>query len=377
VGPKTSIAPAACVLALLLSAAAQARPIATSISGMASQMCASMADGSVECSGKSYLPQSESSVPVRFPGIAGATAVQTGVRYNCALLASGKVECWGDDGFGQLGNGSTQDSAVLVEVSGISDAVALSTGGFHACAVLATGRVMCWGRNRGGSLGDGTVIDRHVPVEVRGITDATGVGAGFIQDETCAVLESGRVYCWGSNGSGQLGNGTHTKSTLPVRVRGVTNAVQVSASGSHVCAVLATGSVDCWGSNDGGQLGNASTRSAALPVRVTGIADARAVSVAARGLSCAVLRGGRVKCWGHNDKAQLGTGHPTRPSLVPITVVGLSHAVSITTGHDYACSLLAGGAADCWGYNDYGRMGFGGGQPRIRGATPVLFTGVG
>jgi alpha-tubulin suppressor-like RCC1 family protein len=361
----------------VLAAGAQARPIATSISGMASQMCASMADGSVECSGKSYLPQGQSNVPQRFPGIAGATAVQTGIRYNCALLATGTIECWGDNGFGQLGNGSTEDSPVPVKVSGISNAVAISTGGFHACALLATGSVMCWGRNRGGSLGDGSVADRHVPVEVRGITNAAGVGAGFIQDETCAVLTSGRVYCWGSNGSGQLGNGTHTKSALPVRVRGVTNAIQVSAGGSHVCAVLATGGIDCWGSNDAGQLGNGTTRAAALPMRVTGIADARAVSVAARGLSCAVLRSVRVKCWGHNDKAQLGTGHPTGPSLAPIAVAGVSHAVSITTGHDYACALLAGGAADCWGYNDYGRMGFGGGPPRIRGATPVLFTGGG
>jgi alpha-tubulin suppressor-like RCC1 family protein len=371
--PLHAIAPA-CALALLLAAGAQARPIATSISASITLTCASMANGGIECSGKSYLPPTESHVPVRFPGITGATAVQAGIRFNCALLAKGTVECWGDNGFGQLGNGATEDSGVPVKVTGISNAVAISTGGSHACAVLATGKLMCWGRNVGGSLGDGTVIDRHSPVEVRGITDATGVAAGFIQDETCAVLRSGRAYCWGSNGSGQLGNGTHTKSTLPVEVRGITNAKQVAAGGSHVCAVLATGSVDCWGKNDVGQLGNGTTRPAALPVPVTGIANARAVAVAARGSSCAVLLSGKVKCWGHNNKGQLGTGYPTPPSLVPVTVPGVSNAVSITTSPGHACSLLAGGAADCWGYNDYGRLGSGAGPPPIRKATPVLFS---
>ena len=363
----------ALVLLLAPAGAAEARPVATSISATSGHTCASMADGGVECWGKSYLPPMKSNVPVRFPGISGAVAVQASIRYNCALLASGTVECWGDDGFGQLGDGSTEDSAVPVRVSGITNAISISTGGSHACALLASGGVDCWGRNVGGALGNGSVIDSHVPVAVRGLTGAVGVSAGFIQDETCAVLASGRVYCWGSNGSGQLGNGTHGKSTVPVRVRGITNAIQVAANGSHVCAVLASGTVDCWGRNDVGQLGNGTTRAAALPVRVKGIADAKAVAVATRGYSCALLRSGSVKCWGHDEKGQLGGGRASRGSLVPVGVVGVRHAVSITTGAGHACSLLADGGADCWGYNDYGQMGFGPGRPAIRAGTPVLF----
>jgi alpha-tubulin suppressor-like RCC1 family protein len=214
-------------------------------------------------------------------------------------------------------------------------------------------------------------------VEVHGITGAVGVAAGFIQDETCAVLAGGRVYCWGPNGSGQLGNGGHRNSTLPVRVIGITDAVQVAAGGSHACAVHASGSVGCWGKNDVGQLGNGTTRPSAVPVPVTGVTNARAITVSARGDSCALLRNGKVKCWGQNEKGQLGTGHPTKPSLVPVTIAGLDHAVSITTGTGHSCSLLAGGGADCWGYDDYGRMGFGGGPPPIRTATPVRFAAAG
>jgi alpha-tubulin suppressor-like RCC1 family protein len=371
--PLPAVALLASVFTVLLAGGAEARPVATSISATSGHTCSSMADGGVDCWGKSYLPKTLSNVPVRFPGIHGAVDVQASIRYNCALLAGGTVECWGDNGYGQLGNGLTEDSPTPVQVSGITNAVAISTGGFHACAVLATRRVVCWGRNIGGALGDGTVIDRHAPVQVHGITDAVGVAAGFIQDETCAVLAGGRVYCWGSNGSGQLGNGTHTKSALPVRARGITNATQVAAGGSHVCAVLTTGRVNCWGKNDVGQLGDGTTRSAAFPVRVTGISNARAVAVAPRGYSCALLRSGTVKCWGHNDKGQLGTGHSSQPSLVPIDVIGVTHAVSISTGAGHACSLRANGGADCWGYNDYGQMGFGAGRPPVRAGTPVLF----
>jgi alpha-tubulin suppressor-like RCC1 family protein len=334
-----------------------------------------MADGSVYCWGKSYLPATRSSVPVRFPGISDAVTVQASIRYNCALVAHGTVECWGDDGFGQLGDGSTEDSPVPVKVSAISNAIAISTGGQHACALLSTHRIDCWGRNVGGALGNGSVIDSHVPVQVRGITNAVGVAAGFLQDETCAVLATGRVDCWGPNRSGQLGNGTQTKSAVPATVRGITNAVQVAASGSHVCAVLATGRVDCWGKNDVGQLGDGTTKDSPLPVSVKGITNATAVAVAARGYSCALLRSGSVECWGHNDKGQLGIGRPSSGSLVPVRVLGLTSAVSISTGVGHACSLLASGAAACWGSNDYGQSGFGGGQPAIRAATPVLFGG--
>jgi alpha-tubulin suppressor-like RCC1 family protein len=360
-------------MTLLLAGGADASPIATTISATSGHTCSTMADGTVDCWGKSYLPPTRSSVPVRVPGIAGAVTVQASIRYNCALLTRRSVECWGDNGYGQLGNGSTEDSGVPVQVSGISNAVAISTGGAHACALLSTHRIECWGRNVGGALGDGSVTDSHVPVRVLGITDAVEVTAGFLEDETCAVLLSGHVDCWGPNTAGQLGNGTHAHSTVPVRVQGITNAIHAAASGGHVCAVLASGRVDCWGRNDVGQLGNGTRISSALPVRVRGITNARAVAVAVRGYSCAVLRNGRVDCWGHNDKGQLGNGVQSIGSLVPVAAVGLRNAVSISTGAGHACSLLSSGGADCWGADDYHQLGSGGGRPRIRVPTPVLF----
>jgi alpha-tubulin suppressor-like RCC1 family protein len=188
-------------------------------------------------------------------------------------------------------------------------------------------------------------------VRFPGISAAVSVQASIRYD--CALLAHGTIECWGDDG--------------------ITNAVQAAASGGHVCAVLATGQVDCWGRNDAGQLGNGTRISSALPVRVKGITNARAVAVAARGYSCAVLRSGRVECWGHNDKGQLGIGRPSNGSLVPVRAIGLTSAVSISTGAGHACSLLSSGAADCWGYDDYDQLGFGGGPPAIRAPTPVLF----
>jgi alpha-tubulin suppressor-like RCC1 family protein len=352
---------------------ARAGAKATSISATDGHTCASMSGGAVECWGRSYLPETQSNVPVPMAGIRGAASVQASIRYNCALLRSGRVQCWGDNGYGQLGNRKTRDSGVPVKVVGVTRAIAISTGGYHACALLATGTVECWGHNLRGALGNGSLKDSSVPVQVRGISDAVAISAGYIDDETCAVRDTGAVACWGANGQGQLGNGTLADSATPVAVIGVTNAVGVAASGGHACAVLATGQVECWGNNIEGQLGNGTRTTSLLPVPVVGISDASAVAVDPRGYSCAVVRTGAVYCWGHNPKDQLGNGRQPEGSLTPVRALNISDAVAITTGIGHACALLSSGRADCWGHDDYGQLGKGGGPPANSDPVPVLF----
>jgi alpha-tubulin suppressor-like RCC1 family protein len=332
-----------------------------------------MSSGEVDCWGKSYLPATQSNVPVPVPGITGVAAVGASSRYNCALLFAGAVECWGDDAYGQLGNGKTQDSASAVKVIGINNAVGISAGGFHACAVLAIGTIECWGRNLRGALGNGSRTDSSVPVRVRGISNAVAVSAGYIDDETCALLASRAVECWGANGHGQLGDGTTTDRTTPVSVKGITNAAGVAAAGGHACAVLRSGTIECWGNNQEGQLGNGTRSSSPTPVPVKNIDDGRAVAVDPRGYSCAVLRSGAVYCWGHNPKDQLGNGGQPIGSLVPVRAPNISNAVAITTGAGHACALLSSGGADCWGHDDYGQLGKGGGPPADSDPVPVLF----
>ena len=332
-----------------------------------------MSTGAVDCWGKSYLPKTKSNLPKPVTGVGGAIAVSTGVRYNCALLASHRVVCWGDDGFGQLGNGQRQDSGRPVNVVGISTAVAISAGRAHACALLAGGAVKCWGHNVQGALGNGSSRSSSTPVAVRGIANAVAISAGLLEDTTCARLVTGELRCWGSNHHGQLGDGTTTSRNVPVAVTGITDAVAISSSGQHACAVLTRGGIDCWGYNNRGQLGDGSLHNRDTPVPVIGITAATAVVAAPYGYTCAVVRPGSVYCWGNNAKNQLGDGLYPVGSAVPVPTVGITNAVALTAGMGHACALLASGGAVCWGYDDYGQLGKGGGRPAISNPVPVRF----
>ena len=200
-------------------------------------------------------------------------------NHSCSVLSSGKVNCWGDNPYGQLGNDSLTLSNVPVEVSGITNAVGVSVGMSHSCAVLSSGKVNCWGENDG-QLGNNSTTQSKVPVEVSGITNAVRISLS--DGHSCAVLSSGKVNCWGYNASGQLGNNSTTRSNVPVEVSGITNAVEVSLGRSHSCAGLLSGKVNCWGRNgyNGyygavlfGALGNGSNEAtfSSVPVEVSNV----------------------------------------------------------------------------------------------------------
>jgi alpha-tubulin suppressor-like RCC1 family protein len=210
-----------------------------------------------------------------------------------------------------------------VPVSGITNAIALSAGYANACAILATGGLDCWGDNRVGDVGDGTTTERNTPVAVSGITNATAVSAG--DEQSCALLATGGVDCWGWNSAGELGDGTtsgpetctgYACSSTPVAVSGITNATAVSAGDGQSCALLATGGVDCWGSNADGALGDGTTIDSDVPVAVSGITTATAVT-AGEYVSCARLAFGGVDCWGVGGAGELGDGM-TADSDVPL-----------------------------------------------------------
>jgi alpha-tubulin suppressor-like RCC1 family protein len=238
---------------------------------------------------------------------------------------------------GQLGDGTNEHSSTPVSVSDLGDAVAVATGGGHTCAVRESGEVVCWGYNGDGQLGDGTFADRSSPTTVLWLSDAIAIDAWHAT--TCAVRETGQVLCWGHNGNGQLGNGSTTSTcsfgvcTEPVAVLGVSDAVSVDVGAQHACAARQTGEVTCWGSNGLGELGDGTTMSYCnylrgvcdAPVTVLGLFDATSISAGGalpgNSYACAVAQTGGAVCWGDNENGQLGDG-TTASSATPVPVVG-------------------------------------------------------
>jgi len=352
---------------------------AVSIAAGGNHTCAVLDTGLAKCWGWNNRGQlgtgtSESSpTPVGVKKISGATAIAAGYGHTCALLTSGQVKCWGGNGAGQLGNGTTVEySSVPVTVKKLSGAIAIAAGSDHTCALVATARVRvkCWGNNFYGQLGDGTRTSRSIPVVVShpGLTAAVAAGWGH----TCALLQTGRLRCWGYNDSGQLGSGSKSGfSTTPVNVvnpSGIKYAA-VAAGYFHSCAVTVSARGKCWGNNSDGELGIGSKTSQSEPVRVQGLSGVTAMA-GGNGQSCAVS-GNVAKCWGGNNFGQLGNGTMTE-SLTPVNVWGLAGVVGIATGQAHSCALKVGGV-QCWGRNENGQLGDGTHNNRLK---PVSVKGL-
>lgn len=337
-----------------------------------SHSCARLSDGTVKCWGYNGAGQlgdgtsATSYTPVAVTGMTTATEVAAAaLGHTCARLSDGTVKCWGANASGQLGDGTTIGSSTAVVVSGITTATVIATGHAHSCASLSDGTVKCWGANASGQLGDGTFTNSSTPVTVSGISTATSVAAGV--KHTCARLSEGAVKCWGDGADGRLGHGAISGSNLPVAASGISSATTVTAGYSHTCAVLSDGTAKCWGRNSSGQLGNGTAISSSTPVTVSGISTATAVAGGASH-SCARLAEGAVKCWG----ALLGNGAGST-SYTPVAVSGITTATAIATGNLFSCASLSDGAVKCWGNNGSGQLGDG---TNTSSTTPVTVNGI-
>jgi alpha-tubulin suppressor-like RCC1 family protein len=268
------------------------------------------------------------------PGLGPASAIATGDGFSCALTSVGGLKCWGLDGNGQLGDGGRCGTPCPqpVDVSGLSsNVVAIAAGGTHACAVTVQGAARCWGWNAVGQLGDGRACGYTacLPTQVVGLTTgvvAIAAGGGH----TCALKTTGGVTCWGFSAYGQLGGGGQScewaDCLLPGDVPSLTSGVAgISAGEGHTCAVTTGGGAKCWGLDASGQVSGDPTTCAQseclAPRDVDGLTGGVATIAAGGSHSCALLVGGRVKCWGWNVWEQLGDG-TTRSRLGPVGVAG-------------------------------------------------------
>jgi alpha-tubulin suppressor-like RCC1 family protein len=233
----------------------------------------------------------------------------------------------------------------------------MSGGDIHTCGVTADNRLYCWGNNNRGQLGDGTTIERHTPVPVAPELRFRHVSAGIWY--TCAVTTGYQAYCWGYNGWGNLGDGTDTERLTPVPVAGGRQFRLVETYEFHTCAVtLADNRAYCWGFGGDGALGDGSTTSSRVPVAVAGTLRFHQVSVG-RWHTCGVATDNQAYCWGNNQRGQLGdrteVDNRTRPTLVAD-----GHRFrQLDAGFEHNCAVRTDKRAFCWGNGRDGQIGNG------------------
>jgi alpha-tubulin suppressor-like RCC1 family protein len=251
----------------------------------AAHSCALTTGGGLKCWGSSGSGQlgggfpigsGVGATPVDVVGLSsGVQDVSAGGGHTCAVTAGGGAKCWGTSGSGQVGDGgstNTSPRATPVDVVGLTSGVqGIEAGSAHSCALTTGGGVQCWGNQSFGQLGNGVVsfsAVQHAPVQVTGLTSGV-VGIGGGERHTCAITSLGGLKCWGQNNAGQLGDGTTTDRSTPVDVVGLAgDVVAVDGGHSYTCALLDTGAVQCWGRGDQGQLGDGLATNSLAPVDV-------------------------------------------------------------------------------------------------------------
>jgi len=307
------------------------------------------------------------------------SAIMGGEVHNVALKSDGTVWSWGQNAFGMLGDGTTNDSALPVQ-TGLASTPPLTgvtkLGGrpYFTLAVKADGSIWAWGMNRYGQMGNGTVnplTGPQVTVPVLVSNSAPGGSINGPLQVTCgyqfgaALTTNGTVWTWGSGSHGELGNGTIGSSYLPTRVPGLTNITAISSGWFHILALKADGTVWAWGNNNHGELGDGTGFDRSNAVQVLNLSNIVMVS-GGDAHSSALAADGTVWKWGLNDVGELGNGATNAlANPLPARVLvdkfgsGFSNVVMISARDYHNIALKADGSVWMWGANDQGQCGVG------------------
>ncbi len=290
--------------------------------------------------------------------LAPAVTLTVGSSNTCLTTAAGALYCFGENAFGQLGTGDTQQHPGPNRIAGTW--VNAAPGDRHTCALSTTGDAFCWGDNVDGALGTGDFAPHLVPTRVT----ASGVRALSAGDGyTCAVTGAGAVFCWGKNNEVQLGQGSAfpaTPSASPVRV-GTGTYVQIAAGQGHACALATDGGVDCWGRNTEGQGGSGSPAPNHFVPSPAQNGPWRSVS-ATQGSTCAIRTDGTLWCWGEG---------PSLNSRVPVQIGTAADWTQVSVNEFHHCGRR-GADLYCWGRGIEGQLGLGDNDPQ---AAPVKLPG--
>lgn len=357
-------------------------------------VCVVFASGVVRCWGhndngnlgyghKDDLGDDPGEVPTPDLPVGGKVVqVASGSSHICARIDAGGVRCWGYGYAGGLGYGDKMiqlgDEPGELPTPPLpldKPALYVAAGRNHTCAVLEGGVVRCWGEGMFGALGLGGTANVFTAEtgDVPGISQAVELALGF--RHTCVLQEGGVVRCWGANGEGQLGLGhTNTIGDGPgemppaeVNIGGIVSMLAVGLD--HTCALMQSGKVRCWGSAESGKLGNYSLvenvgdAPGEMPPKDVNLGGAAIDVMAGAEHTCALLEGGKVKCWGKGDYGALGYGNTATIDSIdefPPPNVDLGGSAKTLWGNSgrHTCAVMMNDTLRCWGYNPWGVLGY-------------------
>ena len=315
------------------------------------------------CSSDSELTAPTTEGPALVVAGLSVSQVSGGAQHACALTTEGRAYCWGRNGSGEVGNGKGGTSAEARELTPVAVIGGLvfrqiGAGGLRSCGVTTGNVGYCWGSNTFGSLGIGTEGNRAAPTRVAGGLRFLQIDAGGLL-HGCGVTSDRRVYCWGDNSEGQLGDGTRLEmESVPVPVASTDRFRQVSTGERHTCAVTTADQAYCWGDNRNGQLGIGTDQRRRLnPTLVAGGHAFRQIA-AGDFHTCAVTTARQAYCWGQGIMGQIGDG-ATLQRNSPRLVAGGRTFDRVTAGARHACGETGANRAFCWGDNRTGQVGDG------------------
>lgn len=344
-------------------------PEAPKLTGGYQNVCY-LKDGSVKCWGHNSFGDlgsgsaSEMSLaPLPVVGLqGGVSAVDAGMHFACAIKSSA-LFCWGFNRYGQLGNNIFADEAnpVPQPVANMQSGVTKVTSGNYMTCAIKNGAAYCWGYNGYGQVGSGSTDNKNAPVPVvdmtSGVTDITTSTGDELIGHTCAI-KNGAAYCWGNNSYSQLGDGSSNNSSTPRLVSGLDSGVtHIVAGGYHTCAIK-NAKIYCWGENYRGQLGIGSTDNTprAAPTLVGGLLAGKTIAdlKVGRSHTCAVS-GGQLYCWGMNVQGQIGVGDNV-DRFSPVAIADMTDVVALSCSTN-ATHVFRNGYLYSFGFNQYGQLG--------------------
>jgi alpha-tubulin suppressor-like RCC1 family protein len=332
--------------------------------------CGVRSNGKLYCWGANEVNQLGDSgggatAPRRIGTFEDWSTASAGGDHTCGIRHGGKLYCWGFNLNGQIGNGEALDTTTLpLRIGTFEDWATVTAGGDHTCGARKNGKLYCWGDDTFGEIGDGEATDAFAPRRIGTFEDWVGASAGT--HHTCGVRNNGKLYCWGQDNVGQVGDGDGTAATSPRRIGTFEDWADASAGLEHTCGVRGTGKLYCWGNDSDGQVGDGTDDNPNLTPQRIGTFEDWANASAGDDHTCGARKNGKLYCWGSDSDGQLGDGDLAIGADAPRRIGTFEDWATASAGQYHTCGVRSNGKLYCWGTDGSGQVGDGAGD-----STPV------